>query len=401
MRLNVAKFLQETVAEMNVNNNSSSNAQEFVDFFTKWRSTGDQAPTKDILQIAKKFEDTLTLGSLSRPQLVSMCKYMNLNAFGTDAFLRHHITTSLANLKKDDEMILKEGVDSLSLSELQSACSARGIRIIGVSGARMRSELTQWIELNLVHGIPSSLLILSRAFIISERIPTDSQQSLDDSAQALQATLSSLPTQVVNEAALKISESSGVATFKQKLEVLKDQEELIVDELNQEQAHIELKIKLDQEMEENKYIDLTFPEVKNVILKNDITNINQVLQSVSTSSALADVKIELELLKQKINDSKMSNPSRITKTVDSMIAKLEKQLVKVDNEIGSKLHVEGTADGLVSVGKLDEILVDERQKMVVRSLDTDGDGMVDIGEVKKLAEGVELTEGSGVVVDKK
>ena len=38
----------------------------------------------------------------------------------------------------------------------------------------------------------------------------------------------------MNEAQLKVSEAEGVATYKQKLDVLKEQEELIEDELEQE-----------------------------------------------------------------------------------------------------------------------------------------------------------------------
>ena len=61
---------------------------------------------------------------------------------------------------------------------------------------------------------------------------------LDGKAEALQATLSSLPQQVVNEAQLTISEREGVATYKQKLDVLKEQEEMIADELEQDMVYI-------------------------------------------------------------------------------------------------------------------------------------------------------------------
>ena len=52
--------------------------------------------------------------------------------------------------------------------------------------------------------------------------------------EALQAALSSLPHQVVNEAQLSISEEEGSATYKQKLDVVKEQEEMIADELEEE-----------------------------------------------------------------------------------------------------------------------------------------------------------------------
>lgn len=77
-------------------------------------------------------------------------RFMALNAFGTDSFLRSTIEHHLKGIKKDDVLIMNDGVDSLNISELANACSARGIGTIGVSPARMRMELGQWLELHLV-----------------------------------------------------------------------------------------------------------------------------------------------------------------------------------------------------------------------------------------------------------
>ena len=41
------------------------------------------------------------------------------------------------------QLIQREGVDSLTVQELQSACQARGMRAIGVPAARLRSQLKQ------------------------------------------------------------------------------------------------------------------------------------------------------------------------------------------------------------------------------------------------------------------
>lgn len=88
-------------------------------------------------------------------------------------------------------MILNEGVDSLTIPELQHACQSRGIRTIGVSPARLRSELQQWLDLHLNHKIPTTLLILSRAFSFADRT------ELEDQTEALHATLNSLPDNLV------------------------------------------------------------------------------------------------------------------------------------------------------------------------------------------------------------
>jgi LETM1 and EF-hand domain-containing protein 1, mitochondrial len=191
------------------------------------RITGEQATTDDILKIATRFEDELTLDNLSRPQLVSMCRYMSINAFGTDNFLRYQIRNRMTKIKADDRVIQNEGIDSLTIQELSNACAARGIRTIGTSPARLRDELAQWLDLHLDHQVPSTLLILSRAFSFTDRgLSTQ---------EALQATLSSLPDNLVNEAELQVLESEGATTYKQKLEVLEQQQELIEDESEQEE----------------------------------------------------------------------------------------------------------------------------------------------------------------------
>ena len=52
---------------------------------------------------------------------------------------RIHALTEICFLK----LIMKEGVASLTKSELQAACQARGMRAIGMSEHRLRSQLSQ------------------------------------------------------------------------------------------------------------------------------------------------------------------------------------------------------------------------------------------------------------------
>lgn len=251
VRNEMSRYLKETIAEMSKprktiadgsatgQSQQASGNKEGVDeesvegtseFLDKIRSSGEQASTADLLRVAHIFEDGLTLDNLSRPQLVSICRFMGVNAFGTDNYLRYQINNRMRYIRADDKVIQGEGIESLSVPELQSACQSRGIQIIGVSPARMRDELSQWIDLHLEHNIPSTLLILSR--IIAAGEPMSKQQQFN--AEALQATINSLPDNLVNEATLRLAEVSGKATSKQKLEVLEEQEELIEDEDEQE-----------------------------------------------------------------------------------------------------------------------------------------------------------------------
>lgn len=230
VRLDMARFLQETIAESGSSVSNSSDdmtaGQEFVQFFRKVRMTGEQASTDDLLKIASKFEEELTLDNLSRPQLVSICRYMNINAFGTDNFLRFQIRNRMHQLKLDDKVIQQEGIDHLTTVELNAACAARGIRTLGNTSKRLRDELAQWLDLHLEHHVPSTLLILSRAFSFTNRMTPE---------DALRATFNSLPDNLVNEAELQVLQTIGASTYKQKLDVLEQQEELIEDETEQEE----------------------------------------------------------------------------------------------------------------------------------------------------------------------
>lgn len=223
VRIDMAEFLQETIAESSGPLKHKEGA-DFHEFFR--RMSGEQPTTEEILKFASQFEDELTLDNLSRPQLISICRYMNIHSFGTDNMLKFHIQNRMRQLKKDDEAIQKEGIDHLTTRELQAACAARGIRIF--DNEQMKQELNQWLDLQLNHHVPSTLLILSRAFTF-----TDGTMSAEE---ALRATFTSLPDNLVNEAELQLLETRGTSTFKQKLDVLEQQEELIEDEHEQEEA---------------------------------------------------------------------------------------------------------------------------------------------------------------------
>ena len=156
----MAKFLQETLRESGLKANAHIvGSDAFKEFFRKVRSTGESPSSGDVVNVARLFDDDLTLDNLSRPQLVSMCRYMGINAFGTDNFLRGNIRARLLALRRDDESIAREGIDELSTAELQAACQSRGIRTFGVSPARLREELATWIDLHLQNRVSGVLLV--------------------------------------------------------------------------------------------------------------------------------------------------------------------------------------------------------------------------------------------------
>ena len=196
------------------------------------RATGEQPTHEDVIKVCKIFKDDLTLDNLSRPQLVGMCRYMNLNTFGTDTMLRYQIRHRMRQIKRDDKAISFEGVDSLSVPELQMACASRGLRTHGMSPGKLREDLQMWLDLRLKNNIPSTLLVLSNAYMYT----TGKDSEIDTQIDALQAVLSSIPEELFHEIELEVHNAEGAATNKQRLEVLKEQQELIEEENEQSES---------------------------------------------------------------------------------------------------------------------------------------------------------------------
>lgn len=233
-RKEVSNFLRETLKETGLPV-SAVNAQkeEFTEFFRKVRATGESPTHADVVKVCQIFKDDLTLDNLSRPQLVGMTKYMNLNAFGTDMMLRYAIRHRMRQIKRDDRAISDEGVDSLSVPELQMACASRGLRTHGMSPGRLRDDLQMWLDLRLKYGVPSTLLVLSNAFMYTQGKDSEMASQID----SLQAVLSSIPEELFHEIELEVHNAEGAATNKQRLEVLKEQQELIEEENEQNEEN--------------------------------------------------------------------------------------------------------------------------------------------------------------------
>ncbi|CAG8556253.1 5113_t:CDS:10 [Paraglomus brasilianum] len=412
VRLEMAKFLQETISEAGIMKADQADAaKEFTEYFRKVRSTGEQASTEDLLRIAKVFKDDFMLDNLSRPQLVSMCRYMNINAFGTDNFLRYQISNRMRVIKEDDK-------------ELQHACQSRGIRTIGVSPTRLRSELNQWLDLHLNHKVPSSLLILSRAFSFADRL------ELADQAEALQTTLSSLPDSLVHAAQLQVSE----ATFKEKLELIEEQEDLIAEEKAQEEkeeaarkAEKEAARKAEKEAEEaareaalaDKLLPDTtvkFEDEEDVRMsKQQLQELREALSILSSKSAVLEEREALHELKEdreeykedmqelhEIGGEESKVSHRLGERLEKMIEKIDRELEQYDSEVGSKFNrIQANESGQIRVSDLEEALRtikhapgdSERIKKIVKKLDVDNDGLVFLDHIRELA-----TEGEGLGV---
>lgn len=459
VRLEMAKFLQETVKDTGLKADQVVRSDEFKEFFRKVRSTGENPSVDDTIRVAKLFESEITLDNLSRPQLVSVCKYMNINAFGTDNFLKHQIRSRLEKIRVDDMMIHAEGVDSLSTKELQQACQSRGIRFQGQSPAHLREELEQWIDLHYMNKISGVLLILSRAFNFGNKT--------DDVMGSLVSTLASLPENLVDETELAAYKDD--VGFKQKLEVLHQQQELIEEEAVQEKEEAEAR-KEKKEAEEAAKEAAKEAEAaakaaaaESAAAESAATNAAAALAAdkaaaaadKAATAASAEAKAEEEVTEEAADNAKMTkaqlnelaealsiltakssiakernelaalfednllseaeskkNPDEadsksvaLSKRVRSMIKKIDAQLETYDERVGSSLNlIETNSKGQIRVKDLLRALKviahpppDEVIEEIGQKLDPDGDGMVSLDHVLELAQDDGL--GLGVVFD--
>jgi len=89
-----------------------------------------------------------------------------------------------------------------------------------------------WLDLRLKYNLPSTLLVLSNAYMYT----SGKDNEIDSQIDALQAVLSSIPEELFHEIELEVHNAEGAATNKQRLEVLKEQQELIEEENEQAES---------------------------------------------------------------------------------------------------------------------------------------------------------------------
>ncbi|KAJ7419013.1 LETM1 and EF-hand domain-containing protein 1, mitochondrial [Willisornis vidua] len=197
------------------------------------------------------------------------------------------------NVAKDfstffQKMIAEEGVDTLTVKELQAACRARGMRALGVTEKRLKEQLKQWLDLHLNQEIPTSLLILSRAMYLPDTLSP---------ADQLKTTLQTLPDSVAKEAQVKVAEVEGEkidnkvrleATLQEEEAIRKENEEREMERLSEaaEKARETLEVAAAKEVEPAVDLEATTLQAKKV----------QVAVDTEQELARADVAVHPETL---------------------------------------------------------------------------------------------------------
>ncbi|KAK7139982.1 hypothetical protein R3I94_012564 [Phoxinus phoxinus] len=450
VKLEMAKFLQDTIEEIALRNKAAKGnvTEEFSTFFQKIRDSGERPSNEQIIRFSKLFEDELTLDNLTRPQLVALCKLLELQSIGTNNFLRFQLIMKLRAIRADDKLIADEGVDSLNVNELQSACRVRGMRALGVTEERLREQLKQWLELHLNQHIPTSLLLLSRAMFLPDTLSP---------ADQLKTTLQNLPEIMAKEAQMKVAEMDfSKVDNKTKLEATLQEEaaireenrerelERLADAAEKEDEMVELEAKRRVDAEHSlSSVDVaihsetlrdTAPVLEGIkgeeITKEEIDMLNDVCTKLKEQkNLLTKEKEELEDLKddvqeysedleeikrelsktgqEKVVESKASQHlskrvNRMIGRVDKIITELEKDKVVLDGQMDSSTtppiglffekHSDLPRENLISINELITVMkqiqsIPEHKLLsIAEALDENKDGKIDIDDVLKVVE---------------
>ncbi|XP_033122430.1 mitochondrial proton/calcium exchanger protein-like [Anneissia japonica] len=442
VKLEMAKFLQDTIEETAVHKKvatESQSAQNFGSFIEKIRASGEQATNEEILKYSKLFEDELTLDNLPRNQLVALCKLLMLQPYGTNNFLRFQLRLKLRTLMADDKMIQKEGIDGLTIAEMQSACQSRGMRALGLPAERLKSQLQQWLDLHLNEQIPTSLLLLSRALYLPEELPT---------AQQLQKTIASLTDSATEEAKVKLAEVEGEKIDnttrlniikKEEAEILKEKEDKKKEELEDKEEIEKKKARLEAEELADKapVLEMTGKEMSieeeiEEVTKEEFKELNEVINLIAEEKEkLSHEKEDLEELREDIAEYKedveelkteMAAEAPSTVIVESKASiRLGKRIERMVNRIDKIVEEvgKGKDELMEDIAKQDQLgeedsdteklIRDKKQllrieefeeamrkfsnlsdevkfRQLAELLDKDSDGILDIQDVQKVIE---------------
>ncbi|KAI9198976.1 hypothetical protein LWI28_025360 [Acer negundo] len=288
-------------------------------------------------------------------------------------------------------------------------------------------KLRDWLDLSLNHSVPSSLLILSRAFSVSGKVRPE---------EAVQATLSSLPDEVVDTVQVTaLPSEDSLSEKRRKLEFLEMQEELIKEEEEEEEEE-QAKMKELGSQKDVALEEMTNPtakeareqaKAKTLEKHEQLCELSRALAVLASASSVSRereeflrlVKKEIELYNSMVDregtegeeetkkayraareetdddaekdvDDKVS--SALIDRVDAMLQKLEKEIDDVDAKIGDRWRLldrdydgKMTPEEVASAAMyLKDTLDKEGIQELIGNLSKDKEGKILVEDIVKL-----------------
>ncbi|KAG0254409.1 hypothetical protein BG011_005787 [Mortierella polycephala] len=133
------------------------------------------ASYNSFITISKKYGEGFNYDFIDREHLASFCRFMGLNGFGPKFMLKKRLDKHMTYLSEDDQLLQKDGIDSMTFAELQLANEERGMRSLEVSKEHLEKSLAYWLKLSLSKDttIPPALMVFSRMFLLHSTFKSD------------------------------------------------------------------------------------------------------------------------------------------------------------------------------------------------------------------------------------
>ncbi|KAI7868602.1 LETM1-like protein-domain-containing protein [Spinellus fusiger] len=128
----------------------------------------DFLSVRNFTAISKNYDFDFDLARIDKKHLASYCKFMNLSGWGTQGILKRRLDKHMDYLLEDDKLLAKEGVDTLSDSELKQAAEERGMRSINNNMDNISRGVKYWMALHTMQPpISRGMLVFSRMFLLN------------------------------------------------------------------------------------------------------------------------------------------------------------------------------------------------------------------------------------------
>jgi len=336
----------------------SLRATEFVQFVEEIRTSEKAISNQEILKYSKLFEDELTLDNLTRPQLLALCRMLDLMTIGMhNNLLRFQLRLRLRSLHYDDKVIIKEGLSMLNTWELQEACKARGMRSVGLTDVRLRDNLQQWLDLHMNSKVPASMLLLSRTLYLRDAVTP---------ADRIRATISSMPDSIVEIAREKVSETDfEPVDNKTKREIMKKEQAAIkletalekskkTEEIKQEMSEAEKKEVL---IDKAPSIEISAKEVGEDIIteldtsRHNLKDLKEAFSKHMLTLSSMNVKDLLVIFGKSGKDAAKSKA----------VSRLETRISKMLSKLGT---MEENLQGSIVNAEIEEEHISNKKKMI-------------------------------------
>ncbi|KAJ8317442.1 hypothetical protein KUTeg_005346 [Tegillarca granosa] len=388
VKLEIAKFLQDTTEEMPILLSKKSKvkaAEEFSEFIIKARSEGVPVSTEDILKFSKLFEDDITLDSLDRKTLRALCQVLSIpltNITGNfDTMLRFQLRMKLRELLADDKTTQAKIIAQELVGE--KVDNKDKLELIKSEEKRIRKEqLEKQAEKEEL-----------------ERKDREKQQELLQEAVAAESAMTSNIEPPDPAIILEPKPEEELKTAEQE-----EEEHITSKDLEEIESALE-------EIAEEKNLDIDKEELED--LKEDISDYKENLEDLKYV-IIAQGGNEQDLIESKA-------AKRLTKRVDRLINQLhgivdelhlEKEQIQEEIEVGEvkmkrsrelledeekrkemidalkekKGNVISINEMVLALKRLQKVPNDTKLQKIVQVLDEDKDGNIDVTHVLKVIE---------------